>query len=110
MWPMRPASRAKRCWRSSCARQRSLIDAYRFSAHPDIRKEIKMVATQPIERKRIKYLEHSRHRANPRSDHGIFEIPKKNITFFHPSFQCGVAYQAPGAYSEVAQANRAVRF
>lgn len=33
----------------------SLIDTYRFSAHPDIRIEIKIVATQPIERKRIEY-------------------------------------------------------
>ena len=82
MCPMRPASRANRCWRTSCARQRSLIDTYRFSAHPDIRMEIKIVvATQPIERKRIDY---SRTFAAPRklAEARLSEYPKKKLLFF----------------------------
>lgn len=89
----------------------SLIDTYRFSAHPDIRIEIKIVATQPIERKRIEY---SRTFAALRKfaerHHGTLEIPKKKITFFHRSCQRRVACEGTSAYSEVAQANRAARF
>lgn len=61
----------------------SLIDTYRFSAHPDIRIEIKIVATQPIERKRIEY---SRTFAALRKfaerHHGTLEIPKKKLLSF----------------------------
>jgi hypothetical protein len=56
MYPIRPASRATRCWRNSCARQRSLVDVYRFVAHPGIRQEKEIIATQPIEPKCIEYL------------------------------------------------------
>ena len=59
MYPIRPASRATRCWRNCCARQRSLVDVYRFVAHPGMRQEKEIIATQPIERKCIQYLRRS---------------------------------------------------
>jgi hypothetical protein len=111
MCPMRPASRANLCWRTSCARQMSLIETYRFSAHPDIRIEIKIVATQPIERKRIDYsrtFAASRKFAEPPPRH--FRNTQKKIALFHASFQRGVACKGPSAYIKVAQAKRAARF
>ena len=71
--------------------------------------EIKIVvATQPIERKRIDY---SRTFAAPRklAEARLSEYPKKNC-FFSPKFQRGVECEGSSAYSEVAQANRAARF
>jgi hypothetical protein len=60
----------------------SLIETYRFSAHPDIRIEIKIAATQPIERKRIDYsrtFAASRKFAEPRH----FRTTQKKIALFH---------------------------
>ena len=59
MYPIRPASRATRCWRNCCARRRSLVDVYRFVAHPGMRQEKEIIATQPIEPKCIEYLRRS---------------------------------------------------
>jgi hypothetical protein len=53
--PMRPASRAACCWRSSCARhtRSSLADADGLVEHPRTIKEI--ATASPAERKLIQY-------------------------------------------------------
>ena len=87
----------------------SLIDTYRFSAQPDIRTVIKIVATQPIERKRIEYFRAfvAPRKFAKRLRH--FRNTQKKC-FFSPMFPARVAYRGPSSYSEVAQAKRAARF
>jgi hypothetical protein len=88
----------------------SLIDTCRFSAHPDIRREIKIVAVQPIVRKRIEY---SRTFAALRKFAErttlLPKYPKKNY-FLSPKLPAQVACKGSSAYSKLAQANRAARF
>ena len=89
----------------------SLIDTYRFSAHPDIRIEIKIVAT-PIERKRIEY---SKTFAPPRKfaerpPRHFRKTQKNKLLSFTQVASRRVACEGTSAYSEVAQANRAARF
>ena len=43
----------------TAVRARSLVDVYRFVAHPGMRQEKEIIATQPIERKCIQYLRRS---------------------------------------------------
>ena len=70
MYPIRPASRATRCWRNSCARQRSLLDVYRFVAHRASDRKRRSSPRSRSSQNASSTLEDPRQRANPKFPKG----------------------------------------